>query len=100
MDQFFHKILCPIGLDGQCAAALDLARTVAEQTSGLVQALHVVCVNAEADTGWEKSATIQLKKVVDERLAGKVDYQFLVHTGSAAVEDAVLTLRHPDGRVR
>jgi nucleotide-binding universal stress UspA family protein len=140
MGQFFHKILCPIAFDEQCVAALDLARTVAEQTAGRVQALHVVAVDAEADTGWEKGATLQLKKIVNERLAGKVDYEFVVRTGSASNEVLnaarefgsdlivipthgrvglrrmilgsvaerviressipVLTLRHPDGRVR
>jgi len=140
LGQFFHKILCPIAFDEQCAAVLDLARTVAEQTGGRVQALHVVPVDAEADTGWEKGATIQLKKIVDQRLAGKVNYEFVVRTGSASSEVLnaarefgsdlivipthgrgglkrmilgsvaerviressipVLTLRHPDGRVR
>jgi nucleotide-binding universal stress UspA family protein len=96
MGQFFHKILCPIAFDEQCAAALDLARTVAEQTGGQVQALHVVSVEAEADTGWEKGATIQLKKMVNERLAGKVDYEFVVRTGSAA--DEVLNAAQELGR--
>ena len=140
MGQFFHKILCPIAFDEQCAAALDLARTVAEQTGGRVQVLHVVAVDVEADTGWEKGATIQLKKIVNDRLAGKVDYEFVVRTGSVSSEVLnaasefgsdiivipthgrvglkgmvlgsvaerviressipVLTLRHPDGRVR
>jgi hypothetical protein len=45
---------------------------------GEFQGLHVVSVDAGTDTGWEKGATIQLKKIVDERLAGKVDYQFVV----------------------
>jgi len=86
MGQFFRKILCPIAFDEQCAGALDLARTVAEQTGGRVQALHVVSVDAEADPGWEKGATIQLEKIVNERLAGKVDHEFVVRTGSAADE--------------
>lgn len=38
-----------------------------------IQALHVVTVDAEADRGWEKGATIQLNKIVNERLDGKVD---------------------------
>ena len=46
----------------------------------------MVPVDAEADTGWEKGATIQLKKIVYERLAGKVDNKFVVRTGSAADE--------------
>ena len=67
-------------------AALDLARTLAEQTGGRVHALHVVTVDADADTSWEKGATIQLKKIVEERLAGKIDYEFVVRTDSAADE--------------
>jgi nucleotide-binding universal stress UspA family protein len=86
MGQFFHKNLCPIAFDEQCVAALDLARTLAEQTGGRVHALHVVAVDADADTSWEKGATIQLEKIVNERLAGKVDYEFVVRTGSAADE--------------
>jgi len=86
MSQFFQKILCPIDFDDQCRAALELARQVAEQTRGRVCALHVVSVEAEADTGWQKGATIQLKKIVEERLDGKIDYEFLVRVGSAAGE--------------
>ena len=48
--------------------------------------LHVVAVDVEADTGWEKGATIQLKKIVNDRLAGKVDYEFVVRTGSVSSE--------------
>jgi nucleotide-binding universal stress UspA family protein len=86
MGQLFQKILCPIAFDDVCAAALDLARRVAEQTGGRIQALHVVTVDAEADRGWEQGATIQLNKIVNERLDGKVDYEFVVRTGSAPVE--------------
>jgi hypothetical protein len=46
MGQLFQKILCPIAFDDVCAAALDLARRVAEQTGGRIQALHVVTVDA------------------------------------------------------
>ena len=86
MSQFFQKILCPIDFDDQCAAALDLARKVAEQTRGRVYALHVLSIEAEADRGWQKGATLQLKKIVEERLHGKIDYEFLVRVGSAAGE--------------
>ncbi|MFZ1122379.1 MAG: universal stress protein [Candidatus Binataceae bacterium] len=86
MSQLFQKILCPIDYDDQFAAALDLARRVAEQTGGRVCVLHVVSVDAEADRGYEKGETLQLEKLAHERLDGRIGYEFVVRTGPAAAE--------------
>jgi len=86
MNESFQKILCPIDFDDQCAAALDLARRIAELTHGRVCAIHVMSVDPEEDKGWRRGATVHLKKIVDERLHGKIAYEFVVRTGSAAHE--------------
>ena len=86
MSPLFQRILCPVDFDDQCAAALDLARKIAEQTCGRVCALHVLSIEAEAERGWQKGATIQLKKIVESRLHGKIDYEFVERVGSAAGE--------------
>jgi nucleotide-binding universal stress UspA family protein len=86
MSQFFHKILCPIAFDDQCRAALDLAQRVAEQNHARVWVLHVVSPEADSGMGSETGATLRLQKIVEERLHGKVDYEFVVRSGSAADE--------------
>jgi hypothetical protein len=68
------------------ARRLSTSPEQAEQTGGRVQALHLLPVDAEPDPGWEKGATLQLKKIVNEQNAGKVDYHFVVRTGSAPSE--------------
>jgi nucleotide-binding universal stress UspA family protein len=88
VSELFQKILCPVEFDDQCRAALDMAQSVAEQNHARVWVLHVVSPEADSDMSSEKGATLRLRKIVDERLHGKVDYEFIVRTGSAA--DAAL----------
>lgn len=86
MSPVFRKILCPIDFDDQCAAALDLARMVAEQSRGRVCVLHVSSIEADEDRGWENGATIQLEKIATGRLQGRADYEFVIRVGSPARE--------------
>jgi nucleotide-binding universal stress UspA family protein len=48
--------------------------------------LHVVSPEADSGMGSETGATLRLQKIVEERLHGKVDYEFVVRSGSAADE--------------
>jgi nucleotide-binding universal stress UspA family protein len=86
MSQLFRKILCPVDFDEQFRPALDLAARVAEQTGGRLRVLHVVSIEPEADRGWQSGATLQLERYVGEHLKGKIDYEFVVRTGPAAIE--------------
>ncbi len=91
----FQRILCPVDFDDQCAMVLDLARSIAGLSHGRIWALHVV---SEADTenelqpsvhaftGWSKGATVQLQRIVRDRLEGKADYEFVIRAGPVAAE--------------
>jgi nucleotide-binding universal stress UspA family protein len=82
MNHLFQRILCPVDFDDQCGASLDLARGIAELTRGRVCAFHVMSVEAENDRGWRTGAAVHLNRIVDERLRGKIDYEFVVRSGS------------------
>lgn len=95
MSQLFAKILCPVDFDEPSMAALDFARTLAEQNGATLTVLHVapLPMNAteispiplEPYPVWEQIARARLQKVVAEHLEGKgVEFKAETRSGEAA----------------
>jgi len=89
----FHAILCPLGFDGNYAAALSMARRLQIEPGSLIYLLHVIpslparhegaFVDVSLEEGArEEAARRRLEKIAGEQLAG-ANYKILVRNCEA-----------------
>ncbi|MGO9061003.1 MAG: CBS domain-containing protein [Candidatus Binataceae bacterium] len=92
MAQPFLTVLCPVAIDNNSIAALEVAANLARQSSGRVVALHVVSLDVlpsrKADLDFleiqEKGAQQWLQATASERLQG-VAHELLTRSGRPEV---------------
>jgi universal stress protein A len=90
--KFFKKILCPIDFDASSIAALRYARDLAKENDATLYVMHVVFVPV-ASSGFplepypsvsEEPGKLELQKMADKELKGKVLYSLLIRMGKPA----------------
>ncbi|SRR5579875_71326 len=90
--KLFSRILCPVSFDANSAAALDLARELAENNNGIIGLIHVVPavpiesapVPMEPFPQSEHDARAALERLAREHLEGRVRYQLIARSGDPA----------------
>jgi nucleotide-binding universal stress UspA family protein len=100
MAKLFEKILCAVDFDQSSAVVLHFAREIAEQNAATLCVLHVTPLPLNATEFspipmdpypvWEKTARVELEKLVAAHLKGRgVAYKIDTRSGEAA--DGILT---------
>jgi nucleotide-binding universal stress UspA family protein len=88
MEQIFKTIVCPVDLEAQSMAAVEMARRLAEQNEAKVVLVHSVTPPLpgpmEPVPGWEKAAKSKLDRIARELLADKVRCDTVVVRGEAS----------------
>jgi nucleotide-binding universal stress UspA family protein len=88
MKQIFKTIVCPVDLEAQSMAAVELARQLAEQNEAKVFLVHSVTPPLpgpmEPAPGWENAAKSRLEKIAREHLADNVRGDTIVVRGEAS----------------
>jgi universal stress protein A len=92
MGKLFSTILCPVSFDANSAAALDLARDLAEGTDAVVYLIHVVAappigsapIPMEPFPQSEHDARTALQQLALSHLEGRVRYELIARSGDPA----------------
>jgi nucleotide-binding universal stress UspA family protein len=92
MKKLFNKILCPVSFDENSIAALEVARTLAQDKDAVIYLLHVVPtppvpvspIPLEPFPQTEHDARARLRELAETHLAGKVRYEMLALSGDPA----------------
>src|SRR5271169_5053095 len=85
MTELFKSILCPVDFDELYPDALELSKNLTEQNNAKLYVLNVISEYG-SDHGWEAGGRASLQQHARAQLQGKVDYEFVIHTGEVVNE--------------
>ena len=103
MSHLFKKILCPVDLQDDSVAALDLAINIADRIDASLVLMNVVAIPPQAAElalealtpypVWERASRLKLEQIASERVPSRVRCKTITRSGMPSPKSSVRYLK-------